>query len=134
MLNIIKPAGWAPPIGYSNGVVAPAGNILFIAGQVGWDEQQKFHSSDLAPQFDQALQNILAILQAAGGSPENICRITGFCCDKPAYLASRKALGPIWRKHMGDHYPAMSMIFVADLLDSPGIIELEATAALPADE
>jgi len=131
MLDVITPPGWAPPIGYANGILAPAGNILFIAGQVGWDAEQKFQSTELAPQFDQALQNVLAILKTAGGAPQNICRITAFCCDKPAYLAARKSLGPIWRKHMGDHYPAMSMIFVADLLDSPGIIELEATASLP---
>ena len=75
---------------------------------------------------------MLAVLAEAGGAPQHICRITAFCCDKPAYLAARRELGGIWRRHMGTHYPAMSMIFVSDLLDSPGRIELEATAVVPA--
>ncbi|HEX7329177.1 MAG TPA: RidA family protein [Casimicrobiaceae bacterium] len=104
---------------------------MFIAGQVGWDAQQKFHSEAIAPQFEQALENILAVLAQAGGRPEHICRITAYCCDKPAYMAARKDLGGIWRKHMGKHFPAMSMIFVSDLLDNPGKIELEATAVIP---
>ncbi len=131
MPQIIHPPGWADPIGYANGVLAPPGQILFIAGQVGWDASQTFHSEELAPQFDQALQNVLEILATAGGKPEDICRMTAFCCDKPKYMAARRDLGPIWQKHMGRHFPAMSMIFVADLLDSPGLIELEATAVLP---
>ena len=131
MADIIHPPGWAPPIGYSNAVFAPPGRVLFIAGQVGWDASQTFHSEELAPQFDQALQNVLEILATAGGKPEHICRITAFCCDKPKYMAARKDLGPIWQRLMGRHFPAMSMIFVADLLDSPGLIELEATAVLP---
>ena len=104
---------------------------MFVAGQVGWDAAQKFQSEDLAPQFEQALKNVLAVLAEAGGKPEHICRITAYCCDKPAYLAARPKLGRIWRGLMGRHYPAMSMIFVADLLDSPGKIELEATAVIP---
>lgn len=127
----LLPEGWAPPIGYSNGVAADRGRIVFIAGQVGWDAQQKFHSEQIAPQFEQALRNVLAVLAVAGGKPEHICRITAFCCDKPAYLAARKELGAIWRRQMGKHFPAMSMIFVSDLLDNPGKIELEATAVVP---
>lgn len=129
-MEVLHPAGWAPAIGYANGIAA-RGRIVFIAGQVGWDEQQKFHSEDIVPQFDQALRNVLAILAEAGGKPEHICRMTAFCCDKPMYLAARSQLGRIWREHMGKHYPAMSMIFVSDLLDSPGKIELEATAVIP---
>ena len=109
-----------------------AGEEHDAAGQVGWDAQQQFHSEEIAPQFAQALDNILAILRAAGGGPQHICRITAFCCDKPKYMAARRELGAIWRERMGRHYPAMSMIFVADLLDRPGVIELEATAVLPA--
>jgi enamine deaminase RidA (YjgF/YER057c/UK114 family) len=77
------------------------------------------------------LQNVLAVLATAGGEPQHIVRITAFCCDKPAYLAARRELGAIWRRHIGRHYPAMSMIFVSDLLDRPGLIELEATAVIP---
>ena len=130
-MQILLPEGWAPPIGYANGVAVAAGRIVFIAGQVGWDAQQRFHSAEIAPQFDQALRNVLAVLAAAGGAPQHLCRVTAYCCDKPAYLAARRELGGIWRRHMGTHYPAMSMIFVSDLLDAPGKIELEATAVVP---
>jgi enamine deaminase RidA (YjgF/YER057c/UK114 family) len=105
---------------------------VFVAGQVGWDAQQKFHSAELVPQFEQALKNVLAVLAAAGGKPADICRMTAYCCDKPAYLAARPQLGRIWRTLMGRHFPAMSMIFVSDLLDHPAKIELEATAVVPA--
>jgi enamine deaminase RidA (YjgF/YER057c/UK114 family) len=130
-MEVLLPDGWAPPIGYANGIAAGPGRIVFVAGQVGWDAQQKFHSTEIAPQFDQALANVLAVLAKAGGEPRHICRITAYCCDKPAYLAARRELGAIWRRHMGTHYPAMSMIFVSDLLDNPGKIELEATAVVP---
>lgn len=130
-MKILHPEGWAPPIGYANGIAVDGGRIVFIAGQVGWNAAQRFESEALAPQFDQALGNVLAILAEAGGKPGHICRMTAFCCDKPAYLAARKELGAIWKRHMGRHFPAMSMIFVADLLDSPGKIELEATAVVP---
>jgi enamine deaminase RidA (YjgF/YER057c/UK114 family) len=131
-VKVLLPQGWDPPIGYANGIAAGAGRLVFIAGQVGWDARQKFASEALAPQFEQALRNVLAVLAEAGGRPEHICRITAFCCDKPAYLAARGELGAVWRRLMGKHYPAMSMIFVADLLDRPGKIELEATAVVPA--
>jgi enamine deaminase RidA (YjgF/YER057c/UK114 family) len=130
-MQVLLPPGWAAPIGYSNGIAAPNGRIVFIAGQVGWNAQQEFESTEIAPQFEQALSNVLAVLAQAGGEARHICRITAYCCDKPAYLAARKRLGAIWRRQMGAHYPAMSMIFVADLLDSPGKIELEATAVVP---
>ena len=130
-METLLPDGWAPPIGYANGIAVDAGRIVFVAGQVGWDAQQKFHSTEIAPQFEQALKNILAVLAEAGGEPRHICRITAFCCDRDAYLAARRELGGIWRGLMGNHYPAMSMIFVSDLLDHPGKIELEATAVVP---
>jgi enamine deaminase RidA (YjgF/YER057c/UK114 family) len=130
-MQTLLPEGWAPPIGYANGIAVDAGRIVFVAGQVGWNAGQRFESEAIAPQFEQALHNVLAVLRAAGGEAQHICRMTAYCCDKPAYLAARKELGAIWRRIMGTHYPAMSMIFVADLLDSPGKIELEATAVLP---
>jgi enamine deaminase RidA (YjgF/YER057c/UK114 family) len=98
---------------------------------VGWDEHQVFHSEDIVPQFEQALKNIIAVLAEAGARPEHICRLTAYCIDKPGYLAARAELGRIWRRLIGKHYPAMSMIFVADLLDHPAKIELEATAVVP---
>ncbi len=127
----LLPEGWAPPIGYANGIAADPGRIVFIAGQVGWNAQQQFESEALQPQFEQALKNVLAVLAVAGGRPEHICRMTAYCSDKPAYLAARRQLGGVWRELMGTHYPAMSMIFVSALLDEPGKIELEATAVVP---
>ena len=129
--KVLQPPGWAPPSGYANGIAAPAGRIVFIAGQVGWDARQRFHSEDLLSQFEQALDNVLEILAQAGGAPDDICRVTAYCIDKPAYLAARSELGRIWRRRFGKHFPAMSMIFVADLLDHPAKIELEATAVIP---
>ncbi len=130
-MQVLLPEGWTPPVGYANGVVSDDGRFVFVAGQVGWDAGKRFASDLIAPQFEQALLNVLAVLRAAGGEAQHICRITAFCCDKSAYLAARGELGTIWRRHMGSHYPAMSMIFVSDLLDNPGKIELEATAVVP---
>ena len=130
--QVLHPPGWAPQIGYANGISVPAGRIVFAAGQVGWDAQQKFHSEDLVPQFEQALKNVIAVLAEAGAKPGDICRLTAYCIDKPAYLAGRRELGRIWKSLIGSHFPAMSMIFVADLLDHPAKIELEATAVIPA--
>jgi enamine deaminase RidA (YjgF/YER057c/UK114 family) len=130
-LQVLHPADWLPSIGYANGISAAAGRLVFVAGQVGWDCDQHFHSEELAPQFEQALKNILAVVAEAGGVPSHICRITAFCIDKPAYLAQRRELGRIWKSLMGSHYPAMSVIFVADLLGRSAKIELEATAVIP---
>jgi len=131
-MQILYPQGWSPPVGYSNGIsVSAAGRVVFIAGQVGWDADQHFQSEDLVPQFEQALKNILSILAEAGGKPIHICRLTAYCIDKRAYLAGRRELGRVWKMLMGNHYPVMSMIFVADLLDTPAKIELEATAVVP---
>ncbi len=132
--RVLHPAGWDPPIGYANGIETVPGKIVFVAGQVGWNARQRFESEELAPQFKQALENVLAVLAEAGGRPEHICRMTAYCCNKQAYLQARPELGRIWRRLMGNHYPAMSMIFVSDLLDAPGMIELEATAVIPAAE
>ncbi|MGA8032700.1 MAG: RidA family protein [Casimicrobiaceae bacterium] len=133
-MEVLLPEGWAPPIGYANGIAVDAGRIVFIAGQVGWDAQQRFASAAVAPQFDQALKNVLAVLAKAGGAPQHVARMTVYCCDKPGYLAARRELGTIWRAQMGRHYPAMTLVFVSDLLDSPACVELEATAVLPAHE
>ena len=130
-MHKLQPPDWATPKGYANGIAAK-GTMVFVGGQIGWNAQQQFESPDVVPQFEQALKNVLAVLAQAGGEARHICRMTAFCCDKPAYLAARKQLGAIWRECMGQHYPAMSMIFGADLLDNPGKIELEATAVVPA--
>jgi enamine deaminase RidA (YjgF/YER057c/UK114 family) len=127
----ILPEGWLKPKGYSNGILAQEGRTLFLAGQVGWNEEEIFESEELIPQFEQALKNIVAIVAEAGGKPEHICKMTCFCKDRDQYLTSRRALGESWKKIMGKHYPCMSMIFVVDLLDHPALIEIEATAVIP---
>lgn len=133
-MEILHPEAWRPPIGYSNGIKVPlTGHAVFIAGQVGWNADQIFESEELLPQFELALKNVLTVLEKAGGEPHHICRMTAYCCDKPQYLLVRRELGAVWRKLMGKHFPAMSMIFVSDLLDHPGKIELEATAVIGAE-
>ncbi|MCX6290253.1 MAG: RidA family protein [Bacteroidetes bacterium] len=126
----ILPDGWPTPKGYLNGILAEKGRVLFLAGQVGWTEEEKFASEKLVPQFEQALKNILAIVTKAGGKAEDICKMTCFCKDRNQYLENRKELGAVWKKIMGKHYPCMSMIFVVDLLDHPALIEIEATAVI----
>ena len=127
--TFLNPASWPQPRGYSNGIKA-RGEMVFVGGMVGWDARQRFPKGFLA-QTEQLLNNIVAVLKEAGGEARHICRMTAYCCDKPAYMAARRQLGAIWRELIGNHYPAMSMIFVVDLLDNPGKIELEATAVRP---
>src|SRR5450759_2227041 len=99
-MEVLLPQGWAPAIGYANGIAVAPGRIVFIAGQVGWDAEQRFHSTEIAPQFDQALQHVLAVLAEAGGRLEHSCRISAVCCDIPPYLAARPQLGAIWKRLM----------------------------------
>jgi enamine deaminase RidA (YjgF/YER057c/UK114 family) len=135
VMQTLLPEGWAAPVGYANGIkVANGGHTIYVAGQVGWNHEQVFANDDLVVQFEQALKNVLTVLAMGGGAPEHICRMTVYCCDKPGYLKARRQLGRIWRDLMGSHYPAMSMIFVSDLLDHPGKVELEATAVIPASQ
>lgn len=129
--KVILPEGWLTPKGYSNGILAAPGQLLFMAGQVGWNEKEIFESDRLVPQFEQALRNIKAIVETAGGKVSDICKMTCFCKDRDQYLEARRDLGKIWREIMGTHYPCMSMIFVVDLLDHPGLIEIEAMAVIP---
>lgn len=132
MNETLHPAGWAPPIGYSNGIVAAPGRIVFVAGQIGWNAEQRFETSDLGAQFAKALENIVAVLAQAGAKPEHVCRLTAFCTDKAEYLAARPEIGRAWRRVMGRRFPAMTMVFVTALLDEGAKIELEATAVVPA--
>lgn len=129
----IEPEDWKKPRGYANGVlVAGAGQLLFVAGQIAWDAaQQLVGRGDLARQFDQALANVLAVVAAAGGKPEHVVRMTVYVTDKRAYLAQTSAIGAAWRARMGKHFPAMALVQVADLLEDGALVEIEATAALP---
>lgn len=128
----INPKSLGPPKGYSNGVLVEAPcRLLFVAGQVGWDERQRIVPGGFAAQFRQALRNVLAVVLEAGGAPEDIARMTVYATDKRAYLAATKEIGGAWREAMGHHYPAMSLVEVKDLLEDGAMVELEATAAIP---
>ena len=129
--EIIQPDGWARPTGYSNGILVRPGKVLFIAGQVGWDENQVFQSMEMGPQFEQALKNTLAILEKVGGGAEHICQMTCFCTDKKKYIEARREIGQAWKQVLGKNFPAMSMIFVTDLLAPNSLIEIESTAVIP---
>lgn len=129
--QMVQPLGWARPRGFSNGVVAE-GRMLFIAGQVGWDPRSstpKFPKT-FAEQFDQALGNVVEVLREAGGLPEDMVRLTIYVVDKDEYLEATKAVGAAWRRRMGRHYPAMTLVEVASLLEDSARVELEATAVL----
>ena len=124
-MQILQPPGWARPRGYANGIAAQ-GRIVFIAGQIGWDEQCRFQSDDLAGQVRQALANVLAVLAQAGGRPEHIARMTWYVTDKRAYLAASRAIGQIYREHIGNHYPAMTAVQVSALIEDRAQVEIEA--------
>ena len=130
MTQILQPPDWARARGYSNGLVMN-GRLVFIAGQIGWDAQQQFHSDDFADQTQQALQNILTVLAEAGGKPEHIARLTWFVVNKQEYLASTKKLGNVYRELMGTHYPVMSVVQVTALMEDAAKVEIEATAVIP---
>jgi enamine deaminase RidA (YjgF/YER057c/UK114 family) len=129
-MQILQPPGWARPRGYSNGVVA-SGRLVFISGQVGWDENCRFQAHDFVGQARQALRNILAVLAEADGSCEHITRLTWYVTDKQEYVASYKELGGVYREIMGAHYPAMTAFQVAALIEDRAKVEIEAMAVIP---
>jgi enamine deaminase RidA (YjgF/YER057c/UK114 family) len=129
-MQILQPPGWARPRGYSNGVVM-SGRLVFIAGQIGWDDQQQFQTQDFSEQARQALRNVLAILAEAGGKPEHIARMTWYVVDKQVYTNSLKAVGVVYRELMGNHYPAMTAVEVSALMEDAAQVEIEATAVIP---
>lgn len=129
--DIYTPDGWPRPKGYSNAVVLPHGRALYIAGMVGWDENEKMVSPEIVGQFRQALKNIVACVRAAGSDIEFIGRMTLYVTDKAAYMAARRELGRAWRDVMGAHYPAMSLVEVKGLLEEGAVIEVEATGVVP---
>ncbi|MCA9644567.1 MAG: RidA family protein [Myxococcales bacterium] len=131
-LEAINPESWGEPKGYANGVLAPAGGrLLFVAGQIGWDENQKIVSDDFALQFAQALSNVVTVVRAAGGQPEHIARLTIYVTDKQLYLADLKGIGASYRELMGRHYPAMALLEIKGLLEPGAMVEIEATAVVP---
>ena len=123
----IHPEGWAPALGYANGMLTQDGT-LHIGGQIGWDKDKVFVSKEFVPQMRQALQNIADIVTAAGGKPSDVARLTWFVTDKAAYVANQRAVGEAYRAVFGKHFPAMSMLVVAALIEDDALVEIEATA------
>lgn len=128
--RVLQPAGWASPKGYSNGVEA-RGRTVAIGGQIGWDGQGRFHTSDFTGQARQALQNVLAVLAEAGGRPEHLIRMTWYVVDKREYVAAYPTLGRAYREVMGRNFPAMTAVQVAGLIEDAARVEIEATAVIP---
>lgn len=125
----VLPEGWARPKGYANGVVAQ-GRMLFIAGMVGWDADQRFHTDDFAGQVRQALQNVADVLKAAGGTGENIVRMTWYVTDKREYLAAGREIGQAYREIIGSYTIAMTAVEVKALIEDRAKVEIECTAVL----
>jgi enamine deaminase RidA (YjgF/YER057c/UK114 family) len=127
--RIIHPEGWLPAKGYANGVLARDGT-LHIGGQIGWDETKTFVSEDFVGQMRQALKNIVAVVKSAGGCAEDVTRLTWFVTDKSEYLERQAEVGAAYRDVFGKHFPAMSMVVVAGLVEDKAVVEIEATAHL----
>ncbi len=128
-LTPVNPESLARPVGFSHGMKG-SGDIVFVAGQIGWNREGRMVSDDLALQFAQALENVLDVVWAAGGSPTSVARMTVYVTDKADYVRKRKAIGEAWRKRMGKHYPAMALVEVVALVEDDAKVEIEATALL----
>lgn len=130
MSEAINPPGWPRPSGYANGIVAE-GRFLAISGQIGWNERGELVGEDFLEQARQALRNVVAVLEAAGGAAEHLVRLTWYITSTEEYRANVQGLGSSYREIIGNHYPAMALVQVAALLESGAKIEIEATAILP---
>jgi enamine deaminase RidA (YjgF/YER057c/UK114 family) len=129
--NLINPEALGAPSGYSHGVLADGGGkLLFVAGQIAWDQNQKIVSDNFVEQFDKALANVVTVVKAAGGESTNIVRVVVYVTNKQEYLAQTKAVGERYRKHMGKHFPAMVLVQVVSLLDDAAKVEIEAMAVI----
>lgn len=129
-MKALLPPGWPRPKGYSNGMAA-RGRVIFTAGVVGWDEQERFTSKTLAGQFAQTLRNVLAILACDGAGPQNIARLTCYVTSIAEYRESLAEIGAAWKAVMGPHYPAMALVEVVRLVEAHAKVEIEATAVVP---
>ncbi len=127
---ILHPAGWAHPKGYANGVAA-AGRLVVTAGQIGWNPATcQFETDDFVAQTAQALKNVVAVLREAGAEPGHLVRLTWYVTDKAAYLANQREIGRAYREMIGKHFPAMSVVVVAGLLEERAKVEIEGTAVV----
>jgi enamine deaminase RidA (YjgF/YER057c/UK114 family) len=128
----LQPPGWTKPKGYANGIVAE-GRLVFVAGQIGWDETETFRSDDFVDQVRQCLVNTLAVLAEAGAGPEHVARMTWYITDREEYLGNLEGMGRVYRELMGQHFPAMAMVEVAALIESEAKVEVETTAVVPVE-
>ena len=129
-MKIVQPPHWPKPKGYANAIAA-TGKTLFLAGQIGFDDTGAIVGDDFVAQAKQALRNVVTLVEAAGGKPEHIVRLTWFVTDRDAYLTSLNELGLAYREVLGRHYPAMSLLVVSALVEARAKVEIEATAVLP---
>jgi enamine deaminase RidA (YjgF/YER057c/UK114 family) len=129
-MRILHPQHWAPAKGFANGVVAE-GRQIYVAGQIGWNAEQKFESDDFVVQAEQALANIVAVLAEADAGPEHLVRLTWYVTDKREYLARLAEVGEAYRRVIGRHFPAMTLVQVTALLEDRAKVEIEATAVVP---
>jgi enamine deaminase RidA (YjgF/YER057c/UK114 family) len=131
IFKLINPELLGPARGYSNGVLTDAGGrLLFIAGQIGWDQDQKIVSEDFVEQFDRALANVMAVVSEAGGSPHHLARLVIYVTNKSEYIDRREEVGQAYRAHLGKHFPAMVLVEVKSLLVDAAKVEIEAIAVL----
>ncbi len=129
-MQFLHPKHWTAAKGFSNGVAAE-GRQVFVAGQVGWDAEQRFASDDFAAQTEQALRNIVEVLAEAGARPEHVVRLTWYVTDKREYVARLREVGAAYRRVMGRHFPAMTLVQVVALVEDRAKVEIEATAVIP---
>jgi enamine deaminase RidA (YjgF/YER057c/UK114 family) len=129
-MTTINPASLGQPKGYSNGILAEGGSLLFVAGQIGWDNLQRIVSDDFVDQFAQALENVLVVVREAGGDATNIARLLIFVTDKKEYTANLKQVGAVYRQMMGNHYPAMALVEINSLVEDLAKVEIEAIAVI----
>ena len=127
---IVQPAGWAVPRGYANGVAA-RGTQVYVAGQIGWDAQCKLVGPGFLAQVEQALANVVAVVEAAGGTAAHLVRMTWYVTDMDVYRKSLRELGAIYRRVIGEHFPAMALVQVVSLVEPGAVVEIEATAVIP---
>jgi enamine deaminase RidA (YjgF/YER057c/UK114 family) len=130
MAEFLQPPGWVVPKGYANGV-SVSGRQIYLAGQIGWNESLQIVSSRFAVQTRQALQNIVTLLAQAGGRPEHLVRLTWWVTTLDEYRAEQKDIGAAYRDVIGRHYPPMSVVQIAGLLEPGAKVEIEATAVIP---
>lgn len=129
-MELLQPPGWPPPKGYVNGIAA-SGRMVFVSGMVGWNASGEFESDALPAQIGQALKNAMAVLHEAGARPEHVVRMTWYLKSSEEYRAATREIGEAYREVMGRHYPAMSVVEVAGLLEAQARVEIEVTAVIP---